>query len=894
MKFDRIELTNYRCFESETVQFEPGVNVIHGLNGSGKSTLLEASFFALYGSDALRETGSNLEDIITNSEDEGRVTLVFNVGGDQYTVTRTLKKRGDRVSQTDASLETPDGVVDGVRNVDSNIESMTRMDATAFLNSAFVRQGEINTLVHSSSSERQRLIDRLLQLGKLEEYMDRASDVRVGVGRVRDKKENLLDDRQSEARKLRDANIEEALQDVQERIQTRQSQLATLRDIKSDYNDKLDTAKETINEQEELQSSLEEVQQSLDTVESKITDLESRRDTLAEERDSLQDKLDAKRDEIASFIADQPFPVTTPVDASLDALERKHDAFADQLNQARNTVTEKQGDRDALQDKRERLMDNKQSIQKEIASLQQKKDAKEDELESELRPELHDIQDDIASLQDKIDTLQETFTDAGIEPGDVDEKLASQRDKRDELVSDRASTKQELESTRDELDEAIELRDAGKCPRCGQDVDGSPHVDKIDDLEDRIAELESDVQSYDDEIDSIENSIDQLEELDDLADDLADAAATKRAKKDLQEKQESAIDEAQRTINEYASQIDEKQADIDALDEEIETVEDKIASVTDTLSTLQTRVDTLETHKSFFSSFKNKREAANALDEDIQSTISDIDHVKELLDAKEEQAEKLHAEKENIQDNIDETRLANARETANTVRTRIGAIDDAIGDVEDIINERQEQSGELRGKVNRLAELEDDIGTLQAHVDALDDLYEQMNDIENMYQELRGDLRQRNIQRLEELLNELFGVTYQNDAYDRIELDGEYNATIIDKTADAMEPDKLSGGESVLFNLSLRAAIYQLLVEGIGDSDTMPPLILDEPTAHLDEGHVEQIDDLVSRMRDIGVDQIVVVSHTEEIIDSSSHQIEVIQDSTTNRSDAIAGSQTLI
>jgi exonuclease SbcC len=64
----------------------------------------------------------------------------------------------------------------------------------------------------------------------------------------------------------------------------------------------------------------------------------------------------------------------------------------------------------------------------------------------------------------------------------------------------------------------------------------------------------------------------------------------------------------------------------------------------------------------------------------------------------------------------------------------------------------------------------------------------------------------------------------------------------------------------------------------------MPPLILDEPTAHLDDGHVDRLNDVVEAMRTAGVKQTIVVSHDEGLIDSADHRIQVRQRQGTNRS----------
>jgi predicted ATP-binding protein involved in virulence len=48
MKLTRAEITNFRCFESLTVNLRPDLNVIVGANGAGKTTVLDALAVALY------------------------------------------------------------------------------------------------------------------------------------------------------------------------------------------------------------------------------------------------------------------------------------------------------------------------------------------------------------------------------------------------------------------------------------------------------------------------------------------------------------------------------------------------------------------------------------------------------------------------------------------------------------------------------------------------------------------------------------------------------------------------------------------------------------------------------------------------------------------------------
>ena len=64
----------------------------------------------------------------------------------------------------------------------------------------------------------------------------------------------------------------------------------------------------------------------------------------------------------------------------------------------------------------------------------------------------------------------------------------------------------------------------------------------------------------------------------------------------------------------------------------------------------------------------------------------------------------------------------------------------------------------------------------------------------------------------------------------------------------------------------------------------MPPLILDEPTVFLDSGHVSRLVGLVDEMRSLGVRQIIIVSHDDELVGAADDLVRVEKDPTSNRS----------
>lgn len=138
MKFEHVRIRNFKSHADTDLSLGPGVTVIHGVNGSGKSSLLEACFFALYGASAIDGT---LDDAIANGEEEMAITLSFTHGGADYRVEREVKVRGETAQTTTCVLETPNGPIEQVTDVEAHIEELLRMDAEAFVNCAYVRQG---------------------------------------------------------------------------------------------------------------------------------------------------------------------------------------------------------------------------------------------------------------------------------------------------------------------------------------------------------------------------------------------------------------------------------------------------------------------------------------------------------------------------------------------------------------------------------------------------------------------------------------------------------------------------------------------------------------------------------------------------------------------------------
>lgn len=194
MKLKNLYIENIRSYKKLDFAFEDGVTVISGVNGSGKSSLLEACFMGLFGSKILSKDFV-LADIIFKGAENAKINLGFEHLGQEYLIEQAFRysSRSENASNSKCVLYADgESIVDQATRTYEEVCSLLNMDEEAYRNCAYIRQGEIDVLINARPRDRQRMIDDLLQLGKLEEYRERAGNAKTAVKRLqRDTGNNL-------------------------------------------------------------------------------------------------------------------------------------------------------------------------------------------------------------------------------------------------------------------------------------------------------------------------------------------------------------------------------------------------------------------------------------------------------------------------------------------------------------------------------------------------------------------------------------------------------------------------------------------------------------------------------------------------------------------------------
>ncbi|MFB6168729.1 MAG: DNA double-strand break repair ATPase Rad50 [Haloferacaceae archaeon] len=876
MRVERVALRNFKPYGEGAVTFEPGVTVVHGVNGSGKSSLLEAVFFALYGSSAL-DAGTTLADLVRNGEDETEVELTFTHEEASYRIDRRLRRYDDRVDH-DCELTGPDVAVAGAADVEAFVTDLLRMDADAFVNCAYVRQGEVNKLIEASPRERRATIDDLLQLGTLEEYRERAGDARLGVEDVLSEWRGRLDGKREDLESAEAEEPHERVNDLETELSEVEAEIERFEDQRESARETLADAERVLEESAERREELETVEADIEELEETIAEAEADRESLADAARSADERAEEHAERVESLLAETALDEADP-----DRIAERRAAVESERGDLRSEIG-------ALGEEIESLGEEAERHERAATERHDDAEARRAEAESrreaavEARERVEELATEVEDLETARDEAREVFADAPVDPSEAEAHRDEARAELESAREARAERRTELSSARERVAEAERLVEEGNCPECGQPVEGSPHVDALDERRARVAELEAAVADAEERVEAAESALDDAEELvaaadrvDRLADRLEGKRETLASERERATAAESRAAELAREADGLVREAAEhERAARDARERAAET-RARLGALNGECRDLTARIERLDDLTEAVEARETAREEAERLREDRADLA-------EVNDERRDRLADLRERRTRLSEAVDEERVEAARERKANAETYLERVEPKLAALNDRRDEVRDRLATARDAVDRIERLRTEVAELEERVAALESLHEEAAELERLYGDLRAELRQRNVATLERMLNETFSLVYENDAYARIELDDDYELAVVQKDGETLAPDQLSGGERALFNLSLRCAIYRLLAEGIDGAAPMPPLILDEPTVFLDAGHVSKLTDLVGEMRSLGVAQTVIVSHDEALLDAAEARVTVEKDPTTNRS----------
>lgn len=218
---EHITLKNFISHEDTSIPFSEGVNIFIGKNGAGKSSVIDAITYALYG----KHARGNNANIVRNNTNGGSVTLRFSSNGRVYEVFRAYNVNGSskvvNIKEDGRLVASGDKSIDGVSK---RIETILGLGYNDISIATIIKQGELDAIIDLKPREIKELINRLIELDKLDKAYQEFRDV-LDNFRMRLKKEHGYDitdldkiEEELDANIHRKRELERALQNIEEEL----------------------------------------------------------------------------------------------------------------------------------------------------------------------------------------------------------------------------------------------------------------------------------------------------------------------------------------------------------------------------------------------------------------------------------------------------------------------------------------------------------------------------------------------------------------------------------------------------------------------------------------------------------------------------------------------------
>ncbi len=167
MILKEIKMKDFLSHKDTSIKIGPRITALIGENGAGKSSILDAIYYSFF-KDINR--GLKIDDLIRKGENASEVSLSFQVENKTYSISRKRRRDGSTRSKLfDITDETtPKTLTTSTKIADQLIVDIIGLNKELFKNAIYIQQGEIADLVTKTSSERKKIIGRLLSLDKYE------------------------------------------------------------------------------------------------------------------------------------------------------------------------------------------------------------------------------------------------------------------------------------------------------------------------------------------------------------------------------------------------------------------------------------------------------------------------------------------------------------------------------------------------------------------------------------------------------------------------------------------------------------------------------------------------------------------------------------------------------
>ncbi len=918
MRLIALELENFRQYAHAQVAFEQGITAIVGANGAGKTTLVEAILWALYGASAVRETASTLRFLWSQGGAKVRVTLEFELGNRRYRLRRGLSEA--ELAQLNAGgVWLP--LARGTSSVNERVLQLLGMNLLQFQTSFCARQKELEFMRYSKEKRREE-ISRMLGYERITEAFDRATVAARALEAEVNGLRQAIGDPQSLEQQLQ--SVEAALRQTEAELRAEEAELNTATAERDAAQQQFDAQNALREQHQTLSQQRALLENDCQHAQKRLDELRTRWEQLKHACDRFKAiEADAKRYRQVAQDLEQMNRLAQAEQqrAQLRAQQETLSQQRARLQAEHADLLQKQSELDALRPSVQQAEQIQQQLQRlrqiaqqapararleaQIQSLQQQVDALRQK-----ETERAALQQAVQEAQTALQQRQQALNAAEAQ---LESLLHDWRQQRADADAHARSLNATLRQQRERIAQLESLGAESRCPTCGQPIGEA--------YQEVLRQAKAEAQATENELRAARQKIKQLEQ------EPAEAQSMRTHIAQLQQERNNAQQEyAQRQAQ--LNQLESELQQIDALEKQIRDLQRQLARIPaydpHEEARLQQELDALTPALQQAQQLQGELRRLNAVERELQQTEQRLADLHRQLDAlptgyDAERHEALRQESERLRPLYEEalelkpiiqqrdelrgqihdakTELNAKTERLQQVETQIQQLGydetaylqaaHAYQEAEQRVNTLERSVAARRAELRSQTELRDH---LKAQLEQIAQLQQQLREKERdlmthqtlrkALQEFRTELNARLRPTLASIATEFLSAL-TNGRYTELDIDEEYRFTVIDE---GHRKAVISGGEEDIVNLSLRLALARLITERAGQPLSL--LILDEVFASLDSERRQNVMELLNNLRN-WFDQILVISHFEEINEAADRCVRVRRNPLTRASELV-------
>lgn len=486
-----LSVENVGGIENTSVTFQKGLTLLEGRNATNRTSLLRAISGVLGGTDAA----------LKSDADEGRVSLEL----DSETYTRTYERTETEIRENGEPYEKNEELIDLFSSLLEDNPARLAVERGDDLRDLIMRPVDTKAIerrIRTLQSEREEISEEIESVEQQSKRLPQLEEQRQTLERELESIDDEIEELRTEAAEFEaDADMVEAADELVDQLDDRCKELSEAEDdfdlVEAELAALRDRPAELRSDREELpeytQADLKRVQDELQTVRAQKRDLENtivdlssivefNEDILSDSGAKLPESAGKNTDPTAALAPKEEQEVTCWTCGN----QAERGTIANQLENLRSVVTEKQTERAELENRVTELETEEETIRGAI------------EKRNELEQQIGDVKAKIESkrerhttLEERVAELRETISDLEAEVAVTEELrgsgLLETYERISELQYERGQKREQLTTVKDELEEIESLPEKATLQKQLENVrqDLNRERGRVDELESR-------------------------------------------------------------------------------------------------------------------------------------------------------------------------------------------------------------------------------------------------------------------------------------------------------------------------------------------------------------------------------------------------------------------------